>query len=502
MASQALPISNLVNVQIGLAPAALQAQNLSTMLLLGSSPVIDLKTRMRSYPSITAVAVDFSDSDPEFLDAEDWFAQSPQPTNLLIGRFAPAGGAGQLIGAPLTAAQQTLANFTAITAGGFKILINGNSAVEVDTINLSGAGNLNAVASIINTKLQALTPPASIIWNASFARFEVTSSTEGAASTIGFLIAPTTGVDISALLGLAAVSNGSYLSTGVAAETPLAAVVLFDNLFGQQFFGLEFAATIADADAVAVAAFIEANSVNAHYFWDTTQDNNTLNQSTNQATRAGLLAAAKYNFTASQFSSTDPHAATSLAARMLTVSYTGNNTVINAMYKNEPGVVPEQINQTQAQALSQVNCNVFVPYNNGSAIIQFGTAASGLFLDIPLLIVNLKIDIQTALFALLYDTDTKIPQDDSGQHQLTTAVEAVLSQYVRNGSIAPGTWNGPDIGGLSSGDFLSKGFYVYSAPLALQAETDRQKRIAMPIQFAVKLAGAIQTVLVTGTIDE
>src|SRR4051812_45046209 len=121
--AQALPASNLVSVQIGLAPAALQAQNLNTMLVLGSSPVIDLKTRLRIYPSIAAVAVDYSNVDPEFFAAEDWFSQSPQPTSILIGRYAPAGGAGQLIGASLTAAQQTLTNFTAVTNGGFKIAV-------------------------------------------------------------------------------------------------------------------------------------------------------------------------------------------------------------------------------------------------------------------------------------------------------------------------------------------------------------------------------------------
>lgn len=64
-------------------------------------------------------------------------------------------------------------------------------------------------------------------------------------------------------------------------------------------------------------------------------------------------------------------------------------------------------------------------------------------------------------------------------------------QAVQNGLIAPGVWNGGDLGQLSSGDTLPKGYYVYAQPLDEQAQSEREARKAPVIQAAIKLAGAV-----------
>ena len=70
-------------------------------------------------------------------------------------------------------------------------------------------------------------------------------------------------------------------------------------------------------------------------------------------------------------------------------------------------------------------------------------------------------------------------------------VEKSLDQAVQNGLIAPGVWNGGDLGQLSSGDTLPKGYYVYAQPLDEQAQSEREARKAPVIQAAIKLAGAV-----------
>jgi hypothetical protein len=70
-------------------------------------------------------------------------------------------------------------------------------------------------------------------------------------------------------------------------------------------------------------------------------------------------------------------------------------------------------------------------------------------------------------------------------------VEASMDQAVNNGLVAPGVWNGGELGQLSPGDTLTKGYYVYMAPISSQAQSDREARKSVPVQVACKLAGAI-----------
>jgi hypothetical protein len=57
--------------------------------------------------------------------------------------------------------------------------------------------------------------------------------------------------------------------------------------------------------------------------------------------------------------------------------------------------------------------------------------------------------------------------------------------------LAPGVWNGPTVGKISTGDTLSAGFYVYAPPVSTQSQADREARKAPVIQIACKFAGAV-----------
>ena len=163
-------------------------------------------------------------------------------------------------------------------------------------------------------------------------------------------------------------------------------------------------------------------------------------------------------------------------------------------FKQEPGVRAETITETQAAALTAKNVNVFVNYDNDTAIIQQGVMSDGTFFDERHGLDWLENDIQTAVYNLLYTSTTKIPQTDEGTHLIMTTIEDRLAQAVANGLVAPGQWNAGGFGQLKQGDYLSKGFYVYAAPVATQSQADREARKSVPIQVAVKLAGAIHSV--------
>lgn len=491
-----LPISRLIAVSVTLTPTAAQSQNLSTLLILGTSDVIDVVERMRLYESLTDVADQFGTSAPEYLAASLYFEQAPQPTALQIGRWLDNASAGQLIGGTLTTGNQAVASWTGIADGSFHATVDGGAAFDVNGLNFAAAVNLNGVAAIIDAALNA--HGADCAYDSVFQRFIITSHTTGALSTISFLSAAGAGTNISAkMAGTAA--TGAYQAAGLAAETAVDAVTLFDQRFGQQWYAVTLLGGV-DADTLAIAAFVEASNTK-HFQGVTTQAAGALS-SVDVTNIAYLLKALGYKKTAVDYSSSNPYAVVSLLGRILTTNYDGNNTVITLMYKQEPGIAAENLTSSQAAALEGFNCNVFAAYNNDTAIIQNGVTSSGEFIDTVIGADWLAVTIMTALYNLLYTSPTKIPQTDAGVHLLTTTIDQVCAQGVTNGLLAPGIWNSAGFGTLNQGDLLAKGWYIYAQPVALQNQSARAARRSPPIQVAAKLAGAVHTPDVAVTINQ
>ena len=496
-----LPISSLINVTVNLSPNAAQSQSTSVALVLGNSPVIDTVTRMRRYFSLSAVAGDFGTTAPEYYAAVLWFEQTPQPAQLNIGRWAQTASAGQLIGAPLTTYANVSA-WTGITAGSFKLQIDGGAATDVTGMNFAGAVTMQGVAAIMQTAARsALSDLVTIVWNAAFQRFEITSPTTGSTSSVAFLLAAASGTDISLNMAMRAVSSGAYTVVGVAAETAVAAAALFDTLFGQQWYALVMPTIAADADHVAVANFIEVTTTK-HLYGVTTQEAAIINNPSDTANVAYLLKQLSLKRTFTQFSSTSTYAVISFFARILTVNYAANASTITLMYKQEPGIVAEALNATQLATALSFNANVFVAYNNNTAIIQTGVDAAGFYADVITGTDNFALQLQTDIFNLLYLSPTKIPQTDDGTHQITSVIKADCVQFVNNGFIAPGVWTVGGFGNLKQGDFMPTGFYIYAPSVSTQNPSVRGARVSVPIQVAIKLAGAVQTVNVSILVNQ
>lgn len=488
--SVGLPVSLLINVQVNQAPAAAQFANLNSCLVMGDSNVIDVHERIRSYSSIAQVATDFGTTAPEYLAAVLFFGQTPQPTQLYIGRWAKAATAGLNRGGVLTAAQQLPAAWTGINNGGIDFTIDG-VARNLTALDFSAVTNMNAVASVINT---ALSTHGSCVWNGQ--QLVVTSSTTGAASIVTAATAGA-GTDISAQTKLTA-GTLTYLANGIIAESAVAAVTILDNLttnwFALTFATLNANADISDADHLAIAAYIEAAN-NPHMYGLTTSEAAALT-STDSTSIGYQLKQLSYNRTFYQYSSTSPYAVASLIGRMITVNFNGNNTTITLMYKQEPGVTAENLTTSQYAALNANNYNFYTLFNNNTLIIVNGACASGLFIDSVFNAFWLANYIQTNVYNLLFQSPTKIPQTDAGSNLIANQIEASCQAGVNNGYLAPGQWNSQGFGQLTQGAFLNKGFYVYYPPIATQSQANRNARISVPFQVAVKEAGAVHDVAI------
>lgn len=477
-----LPVSRLVRVSINLSPLSASTRSFGVLMIAGSSNVINGLERYRSYDTIEGVALDFGTTAPEYKAAALYFGQSPKPKTCMIARWLQTASAAQNLGGILSSAQQVMTNWTSITSGGFQITIDG-VAKSLTGLDFSAAANLNAVAAIIDTALTGAT----VVWNG--AQFIVTSATTGVSSAVTYATAPVSGTDISAQLKLTA-STSIALIPGYAAEEPVACVAALANM-SAAWYGIMFAATTMPSDSqdVAVADFVEALDL-TRIFGVTITDTSVLSALVS-SDLASVFQAAGYKQSFVQYSE-NAYAIASFFGRAFSVNFNGNRTTITLMYKQEPSVTPQDLTTSQADVLKSKRCNVFVKYVNDTSIIQYGTMSGPAWFDEIHGLDWFQDAVQTACYNLLYTSTTKIPQTDAGVNQFVNAIAAACDQGVQNGLIAPGTWNADGFGQLARGQFLKEGYYIYAQPIALQAQSDRDLRVAPPIQVAIKLAGAIQ----------
>ncbi|WP_458038699.1 DUF3383 family protein [Pantoea ananatis] len=260
----------------------------------------------------------------------------------------------------------------------------------------------------------------------------------------------------------------------------------FTNWYG---LGVTYDADRKDDDLLPVCAAIESSSL-SRILAVTTKNTDALLTTVNTDI-ASKVKAAKYSRTFVQYSSTSNYGAISAFGRAFTVDFNGFGTTITLKFKQEPGITYESLTPAQAAALDAKNCNVYVYYANDTAILQQGVMGNGDFFDERHGLDWLQNYVQTNLFNLLYTSGTKVPQTDAGNTRIMANVEASMDQAVDNGLITPGVWNGGQIGQLSPGDTLTKGYYVYMAAISSQAQADREARKSVPVQVACKLAGAI-----------
>jgi len=484
-----LSVSDVVNVDIVMSPLATPYRNFGAGLIVGASNVIDTYERIRAYTTISGVAADFGTTAPEYYAAARFFAQSPQPDLLYIGKWASSATAATLHGGVLSGAQQAMSNWTSITTGSMKITVNG-VLKTLTGLDFSAQTNLNGVATVITTALSGAT----VVWNAVYGRFEVTSPTTGGSSTLTYATTAGSGADISAQLKLDSAAASAPVA-GIVAETLVTALQAFANKSGDWYAAIVAASLPGNSDVLAAADYIEA-SAKSRMLGLTIQASTAID-ATNTSDLAYLLSVGHYRKTFWQYSSTDAYAVASFFGRAATVNFEGSNTTLTMKFKVEPGIVAETLTESQALALAGKHGNVFVNYDNGAAIIQQGVMADGSFFDEVHGTDWLQNRVQTDVWNLLYTSPTKVPQTDAGTGLIVVSIEAALQQAVVNGLVAPGVWNAAGFGQLQQGDTLTKGFYVYAPPVATQSQANREARKSVPIQCAIKLAGAVHSVDVT-----
>ena len=399
------------------------------------------------------------------------------------------GTAITFVATPPTGNQVLVAPTVAGTAGNLQTLLAASVDSNIDQATYATVGTLTTVtAKLAGTAGNSFTLAKS---SSHITLSGATLSGGTVPSSVGYATSPGSGTDISTLLQLTAATSQQLVS-GYNAETPVQCAAILADM-SAAWYGLMFAASVQpnDSQNLAVSGFIEALDITRIFGVTITNTNVLSDVVTNDL--ASLMAAGEYKQSFCQYSQ-NLYAIASFFGRAFSVNFAANNSTITLMFKQEPGVTGEELTENQAATLKAKRCNVFVNYVNDTIIIQFGVMSGPAYFDEIHGLDWFQNAVQTACYNVLYTSTTKIPQTDAGVNQLVNAIGAVCQQAVSNGLVAPGVWNASGFGTLTTGQYLKTGFYIYAQPVALQSQADRETRAAPPIQVAIKLAGAIQSV--------
>lgn len=478
-----LPINNIINVSITNTPSGLTEKNVNSLALFTNEAPGNLDP-FRIYISAAQVAEDYGTSSKTAAMANAIFAQTP---NLRTGNgrlvIIPMLGAvsateGNIVTANISA---NLNDIKLVTNGDLKVTING-VAYNLTGLNFTGAEDWTDVAEILQNRLVDGTVVATANG------FQITSKKVGTASTVA--LGAVSGGTGTALNGAGYFNSAAAVATpGVnsSGETLQAAIARAEGLV--DFVGVISNLDLEDAKIEAVSDAVQAQDRIYLQHVASTQDiagiGTTIKNSGNTKTRILL-------YTESLDEANLMKAA--YAGRAFSVNFTGSFTSQTLNLKQLATIEPDTgINQTLYAQANTAGVDLYVSYAGVPSI--FSTGGNDFF-DNPYSDLALKFALETGGFNFLRQTNTKVPQTESGMSGLKNAYAQVLERFIRNGCVAPGSWTSSETFGdpeTFKQNILNVGYYIYSLPIVLQDASEREQRKAPLVQIAVKRAGAIHT---------
>lgn len=182
-------------------------------------------------------------------------------------------------------------------------------------------------------------------------------------------------------------------------------------------------------------------------------------------------------------------------SRALAVNYSGQNTTLTMNLKTLAGITADtNISETILSQCATAGVDCYPSVEGLAKVMSYRHA--GLYFDQITNQIWLVNTVQREVFNVLATTSTKIPQTDAGLEIITKAIRQVCNYGVRNGFIAPGTWNSNDTFG-DLDDFYRNitefGYYIYHQPVSEQLQSEREARKAPVFQIAAKEAGAVHS---------
>lgn len=476
-----VPPSYTVSVSISATPSGLADYNTNSIAIFTNDPA-GFSEAYQAYMTPNAVGTDFGSDSLTYAMANALF--TPVPNFRTGGGYLyifPFKGVNATAGTLTTDnISANVTNFKSVTNGVLNLTIDG-TATQVEGLDFSSVKTLADIVTVL--KNQNL----DVYIEATGTAIKFTSKRFGTDSSVTVAAATGAGgaTDLYGATYFDGASATPVAGTNASGQTLAEAVAAAQQ---QVYFGGVLTTQYCDnATVQANAAAIQA--LDCTYF-------EAITSMKNIAVLGADIKAAELGKTRSLEMSNSAEEAKIAIATYATVAksvnWDGSNTANTMNLKTLTGCLPDN-GLSDTYVLSAQTNGVDIYANTGGLSVVYSNDQNG-YTDAIELQLAFKKKCEVALFNTLRQTNTKIPQTESGVALLKNALTQVCEQFVTNGSVAPGTWNTP----TSFGDPESfkrnieeTGYYIYSSPISQQSQTDREARQCPLIQLAIKLSGAI-----------
>ena len=373
------------------------------------------------------------------------------------------------------------------------------SSISVD---FTGADSYDDVASTLQTALRAVRAAARADLRSATVEFDPVGFFRvrlGFDSTIGDPYAITgfmadDAQEPASALGLDSTSGGGIVQ-GQASEPIEDAMDAISGLDDGWYFVTVDSSITTGADLLSLSRWVQAKT---HMLALDVVDEGVLtpNESTSLAAQ---LSALEQQRTFLVWSRTRDSKALSLAGRLSSVNFDGQNALITPKFKSLPGTTPDIVTTAQKEELDRKWVGYYTRFGP-DAIFAEGWTQSGDWIDVRYWLDWIISAIQDEVYNLLRQHPTRVPQTAEGLASIEAAIERVCEAGRRNGGLAPGrvseavansirlAINNPDFDG-----FLTRGYLVVVGSIADQLEQDRNARKAPPARVWITGSGAMHS---------
>ena len=376
------------------------------------------------------------------------------------------------------------------------------SSISVD---FTGADSYDDVASTLQTALRAVRAAARADLRSATVEFDPVGFFRvrlGFDSTIGDPYAITgfmadDAQEPASALGLDSTSGGDIVQ-GQASEPIEDAMDAISGLDDGWYFVTVDTSITTGADLLSLSRWVQAK---AHMLALDVVDEGVLtpNESTSLAAQ---LSALEQQRTFLVWSRTRDGKALSLAGRLSSVNFNGQNALITPKFKSLPGTTPDIVTTAQKKELDRKWVGYYARFGP-DAIFAEGWTQAGDWIDVRYWLDWITKAMQTEVYNLLRQHPTRVPQTAEGLASIEAAIERVCEAGRRNGGVAPGrvseavanairlTTNNPAFEG-----FLATGYLVAIGSIADQLQINRDARRSPTIRVWLKGSGAMHHVTI------
>ena len=215
---------------------------------------------------------------------------------------------------------------------------------------------------------------------------------------------------------------------------------------------------------------------------------------------AARLSALELDRTFLVWSAAPDYKALSMAARLSSVRFDGQNTLITAKFKSLPGTIPDALDRVGQLELDRKRVNYYTRFGPAAIFAEGWTLKPGTWIDVLYWLDWIVNRIQRDVFDLLHRAN-RVPLTSVGVALIEDTIERACEAGRRNGGIAPGRVSeslAHDIrqatGNPNFDGFLTRGYLVVVGAIDDRPQQQRDQRIAPPGWVWLKGSGAIHQI--------